>query len=151
SVLIRRYVAQVIIFVLFGAAGAAIFVLNVSLALRQTREGVNRENLLGRMSNRLVTLIAIGGGAVIFLIGGVHAASRWETFLLFWYGRSFGITDPTFHQDAGFYIFTLPVLHGIQFGLLAIVILTFLAVALVYALRLGVRFRRWGEVPWIAV
>lgn len=151
SVLVKRYLAQVIIFFVFGGCSAAIFVLNVSLALRQTREGAPREGFIGRLSQRVVTALAVGGGAVIFLIGGVHAASRWETFLLFWYGGSFGVKDPTFHRDAGFYVFTLPVLHGVYFGLLAIVILTFIAVALVYALRLGVRFRHWGDVPWTAV
>ncbi|BBH16451.1 UPF0182 protein [Nocardioides baekrokdamisoli] len=56
---------------------------------------------------------------------GVAETSRWRDALLWWQGGSFGMRDPWFHHDVGFYVFTLPWLHdlidlGLTLGLLAL-------------------------------
>ena len=56
---------------------------------------------------------------------GVSETGRWRDLLLWWQGGSFGIDDPWFHHDVGFYVFTLPWLHdvidfGLTIGLLAL-------------------------------
>ena len=53
------------------------------------------------------------GFAVVGLFAGISAAARWQPILLLLHGGSVGRTDPVFHLDVGFYLFTLPALHGI--------------------------------------
>ncbi len=55
-------------------------------------------------SNRLI-YAAIG---VFSLLVGIVAASGWKTILLYLNQVPFGINDPLFYQDTGFYVFTLP-------------------------------------------
>ena len=71
--------------------------------------------------------------------------------LLAFNGSSFGVDDPTFNRDVGFYVFQLPFLRSLQTFLLALLIVTVLAAGFVYLIRLGVRFRAWGDVPWVAL
>ncbi len=78
----------------------------------------------------LAGLIALGMSVAM----GFSAAGQWETLLKFLNGKSFGVADPLFNQDVGFYFFTLPLfrfLQGWLFGALAIILLLTAAVYLV--------------------
>src|SRR5690606_15211302 len=151
SVLIRRYVAQILSFLIVGGLSSLIFYVNVSLALRNTREEHGRAGLVSRWSRRILRALIVGASAIVFIISGIAGASHWEDNLLALRGRSFGIEDPTFHRDVGCYIFVLPVMKGVQSGLLLLVGVTTVAVAIVYLVRLGVRIRSLGDVPWAAL
>jgi uncharacterized protein len=52
----------------------------------------------------------VWGLIVLFLSGimGLSASSSWMTFLQFIHNSQFGIADPIFSKDAGFYVFKLP-------------------------------------------
>jgi len=39
---------------------------------------------------------------------GQSGADHWTSYLLFRHGGSFGVKDPVFHRDVGFYVFRLP-------------------------------------------
>jgi len=39
---------------------------------------------------------------------GIYASGHWNDFLKFIHASSFGIKEPIFGKDAGFYIFKLP-------------------------------------------
>ncbi|HEU0164268.1 MAG TPA: UPF0182 family protein, partial [Thermomicrobiales bacterium] len=152
SILVTNYLNSTIFFIVGGLIAAAIFVLNVSFALRQTRDArLAREGIVGRISQRVIQFLAYGGGIVIFILAGITSASDWKATMLAIRGGDFGVKDPTFHMDAGFYIFRLPVLHDLHGYLLRLGFTTLIAVAVVYGIRLGVRFRRWGDVPWEAL
>jgi uncharacterized membrane protein (UPF0182 family) len=43
-------------------------------------------------------------------IAGLIASGRWNYLVLFLYGEPFGVTDPVFGKDVGFYVFRLPLL-----------------------------------------
>lgn len=43
-------------------------------------------------------------------IAGLIASGRWNYLVLFLYGEPFGVTDPVFGKDVGFYISRLPLL-----------------------------------------
>lgn len=78
----------------------------------------------------LAGLIALGMSVAM----GFSAAGQWEALLKFLNGKSFGVADPLFNQDVGFYFFTLPLfrfLQGWLFGALAIILLLTAAVYLV--------------------
>ena len=53
-------------------------------------------------------LVGIGVPAVIGLLAGIVAQSYWVRIQLFLHGGSFGIKDPQFGMDLGFYAFDLP-------------------------------------------
>jgi uncharacterized protein len=55
-----------------------------------------------------LTWIRLGIAAFIGLTAGLGAAAKWQTVLL-WSNRApFGIQDPQFNKDVGFYVFELP-------------------------------------------
>jgi uncharacterized protein len=101
--------------------------------------------------------LALLAAAAAALLVAVFAASEWLTLLQWWHHISFAAADPIFGRDAGFYVFTLPVLE-IARGLgLALVALAAIGAAAIYVLageltltpfglRLGPGVRRHGAV-----
>jgi uncharacterized membrane protein (UPF0182 family) len=75
--------------------------------------------------------------------------AQWDTFLRFRYGGSFGLSDPLFGADIGFYLFRLPFYELLQSGLVALALLTLLAVLAFYTYFGLLRFGLGGqtEVP----
>ncbi|HEY1445832.1 MAG TPA: UPF0182 family protein [Acidimicrobiales bacterium] len=125
---------------LFGVFGAIFFaVLWVNLVvcdriagrdivLAQEDELVRRyQQYIRPYSGRIYVAIAF----VLALIGASGTISQWNNWILFRHGGNFGVTDPQFHKDIGFYVFKLPFLIFCVDWTLAILIVT-LAVTLVF-------------------
>ncbi|HUE08108.1 MAG TPA: UPF0182 family protein [Acidimicrobiales bacterium] len=125
---------------LFGVFGAIFFaVLWVNLVvcdriagrdivLAQEDELVRRyQQYVRPYSGRIYVAIAF----VLALIGASGTISQWNNWILFRHGGNFGVTDPQFHKDVGFYIFKLPFLIFCVDWTLAILIVT-LVVTLVF-------------------
>lgn len=51
--------------------------------------------------------------AMFGLFAGMTAASSWETIALYFARSSFGVVDPQFGLDQSFYVFELPMYHGL--------------------------------------
>ena len=140
-------------------AGAGVFVLffglNLLLALRlgsrsegdapSTPGDVARPegdvpSILGDVAPAAARRIGlvIGIAATLFLgvIFGAQAAGQWDSILLLMNSQSFGVEDPAFNRDIGFYVFQLPALNFIVGWLLAVTILTTIAIGGIYAVRL---------------
>ncbi len=66
---------------------------------------------------------------------GLSALDSWMTFLQYIYHSPFGVTDPIFAKDAGFYVFTLPLYTFLQKWFLATLFIVFIAVGLSYYLN----------------
>ena len=81
----------------------------------------------------------IGVPAVIGLMAGLVAQSAWPTVQLFLNGGDFGITDPQFGRDLGFYAFDLPFYRMVLSFLFAAVFLAFLASLLTHYIFGGIR------------
>ena len=83
-----------------------------------------------------------------FLLG-YSASKSWMTFLQFLHRSAFGVSDPIFHRDVGFYIFTLPLYYFFQGWYLSTVFLVALGVGLSYYLdqAIGVRENRLYIYP----
>jgi len=75
--------------------------------------------------------------AVLFAIAMI---AQWDTFLRFRFGKSFGMTDPLFGVDVGFYVFHLPFYLMLQGALLLLTVLTFGIVLINYVLTGAVSF-----------
>lgn len=74
-------------------------------------------------------IVMLGIPAVIGLFAAVSAATRWQSVLLFLHGGGTGKTDPQFNLDDGFYLFQLPVLHGLAGYVSAVLVISILAAA----------------------
>jgi uncharacterized membrane protein (UPF0182 family) len=74
--------------------------------------------------------------ALLFLSGvmGLSASDSWMTFLQYLHRSQFGIADPIFSKDAGFYVFTLPLYSLLQKWCLWALFLVFIIVGLSYYL-----------------
>jgi len=74
----------------------------------------------------------IAGTALLSLIFGLVAQGNWQVVLRFFNGQPFGVTDPVFHNEVGFYVFSLPFWHFLRGWLLGALIITLLGSAGVY-------------------
>ncbi|MEJ2224173.1 MAG: UPF0182 family protein [Syntrophobacterales bacterium] len=81
--------------------------------------------------------------ALLFLsvLMGLSAFDSWMTFLQYIYHSQFGVADPIFSKDAGFYVFTLPVYSFVQKWFLAALFLVFIIVGLSYYLDQAIVFQ----------
>ena len=125
---------------LFGVFGAIFFaVLWVNLVvcdriagndivLAQEDELVRRyQQYVRPYSGRIYVALAF----VLALIGASGTIGQWNNWILFRHGGNFGVTDPQFHKNVGFYVFDLPFLTFVVDWTLAILIVT-LAVSVVF-------------------
>ncbi|WBB79360.1 UPF0182 family protein [Micromonospora sp. WMMD882] len=84
-------------------------------------------------------------GAVVGLFAGLSAQSRWSQWLLFRNGGDFGVEDPEFGVDVGFYVFQLPFLRyvlGVGFTAIVLSVIGALAVHYIFG---GVRLQGVGD------
>ena len=84
------------------------------------------------LSNTPPGLVAGAVGAVAAIIFGLTATGWWQQILLFTYGGSFGYEDPLMGQDAGFYVFVLPMLMTVRGAFVGMMLLTGIAAIVVY-------------------
>ncbi|MFF4807726.1 UPF0182 family protein [Micromonospora chersina] len=142
---------RLLLFLVIGLGMAAIIAGNLWLAYRlrpqlrpHSAEQATLERYRMLLSPRLGTWIALAS-AVIGLFAGLSAQSRWSQWLLFRNGGSFGVKDPEFGIDVGFYVFQLPFwryLLGVGFTAVVLALLGALAVHYVYG---GVRLQGVGD------
>ncbi len=107
---------------------------------------------LGIQLSPTVLNLAVGAGAAVVALfyAGIFYA-RWDTYLRFRYGGSFGLSDPLFGADAGFYVFRLPFYELLQSSLTTLAVVTFLAVLAFYAYFASLGFSRGRPVEgWSA-
>ena len=84
---------------------------------------------------RISTYIAIAVIFPIALSAATTSISAWETVLKCLNPSDFGVADPVYRHDIGFYIFKLPLYEGVQTWLLALVVLGLVLSAMVYGLK----------------
>ncbi|HEV8063659.1 MAG TPA: UPF0182 family protein, partial [Acidimicrobiales bacterium] len=77
---------------------------------------------------------------LLALAVGSGAPSQWQNWLLFLHGGNFGIRDPQFHRDVGFYVFRLPFLSFLVGWTQVALIVLFIVCVVAYYLNGGVRF-----------
>ena len=74
------------------------------------------------------------GTTLLSLIFGLAAQSNWLVMLRFFNRQPFGIADPVFHKEIGFYVFSLPFLNMLRSWLLGALVVTLLGSVAVYLL-----------------
>src|SRR3954452_9593671 len=85
--------------------------------------------------------IRIGVSLFFALIAGIGVSSQWQQWVLFTHNQKFGVDDPQFHKDIGFYVFQLPFLKFIAEWLFAGLVIVLLVTAVAHYLNGGIRFQ----------
>jgi len=85
--------------------------------------------------------IRVGVSLFFALIAGVGVSSQWQEWVLFTNRVDFGVKDPQFNQDIGFYVFQLPFLRFIADWLFAGLVIVLLVTAVAHYLNGGIRFQ----------
>ena len=90
---------------------------------------------IGRFRVALRTVVSF----LLALAVGVGASGQWQHWLLFMNGGKFGVKDPQFHRDIGFFVFRLPFLSFlVDWSLVALVVL-FIVTAVAHYLNGAIR------------
>ena len=75
------------------------------------------------------------------VIAGVGQSGRWHDWLLFRNAQDFGIDDPQFGRDIGFYVFKLPFLTFVVDWLFASLIIILIVTAVAHYVNGGIRMQ----------
>ncbi|MER7458534.1 UPF0182 family protein [Micromonospora sp. NPDC126480] len=144
-------VTRLLLFLAVGLGMAVVVGGNLWLAHRmrprlrpQSPEQATLERYRMLLSPRLGIWIALVA-AVVGLFAGLSAQSRWNQWLLFRNGGDFGVKDPEFGVDVGFYVFDLPFwryLLGVGFTAVVLALIGSLAVHYIFG---GVRLQGVGD------
>jgi uncharacterized membrane protein (UPF0182 family) len=101
--------------------------------------------------------LATAAAAIVAVLVGLYASSRWMTVLAWWYQQPFTTSDPLLDRNAGFYVFTLPFLDLVRGLALALVMLAAVGSGALYTfagelaltpfgVRMGPSVRRHGAL-----
>ncbi len=135
AVFVTRITVQIWTFLGFGLFFALLLAGNLWLAQRShTQSATAAFDLLPDVPEGLVRF---GWGLIVALQAIVMASIAggfWASLLRFANATPFGVTDPILNQDAGFYVFRLPVYRELQVWLLWTFLLLLVNVALAYGL-----------------
>jgi uncharacterized protein len=85
--------------------------------------------------------IRVGVSLFFALVMGSGVASEWRNWILFSHSVSFGIKDPQFHKDVGFYVFRLPFLQFAAGWVFAALLVVLIVTAVFHYLNGGIRIQ----------
>ncbi|GAB3591241.1 UPF0182 family protein [Angustibacter peucedani] len=139
--------ARVLLFVIAAVVVGAAVAVSLSLAYRTrpvyapvSPEQASLDHYREQIEplRRVATVVL---PLAIALIAGAAASGRWQVYLM-WRNRTpFGVKDPQFHMDLGFFVFTMPFLRLVLSVLTAAVILSAIAAFVVHYLYGGLRLQ----------
>jgi uncharacterized protein len=152
SVFTTVLVTRLVVFLVTGLVVGGIVLAGLALAYRTRPVFVpsSDNDPVARYRTFVISrlrLVAIGIPAAVGLLAGVIAQSYWVRIQLFLHGGDFGIRDPQFGKDLGFYAFELPFYRLVLSYLFVAVFLAFLANLLAHYIFGGIRLSgRTGAV-----
>ena len=143
SVFNTMIISKTVSFSFFFVVFALFFSYHIRIARK--RGAQTRDTLLFSAEDPRQIILEIYKGKSVFwlwtalilflsIIMGSYALNNWNNFLQFIHASSFGIQEPIFNKDAGFYVFKLPVYLFITGWYIFMVILTFIGVFISYYL-----------------
>jgi len=123
----------------FGVVAFLVLWINLRLAQR----GVVPDPLIVRIGgdertadvHGLLRRLSLPVALVLAFPFGMSAVSHWLTLRAFLARTPFGVTDPVFGHDVGYYVFTLPAVAGLLGWLGGLVFVSLLFVVLLYLIR----------------
>ncbi len=149
---------RVSLFLVLGLAFGLFVVGNIYLAWRFRPESVpmRRDDPAFRYRQTLTPIlrpVLIVLGLVLTAFAGSVGASHWDTFQMWSNSSSFGVKDPQFGKDVGFYVFDYPWLRfltSFSFSMVVVAVIAVVFISYVFGgIRLagrGPRFTRAAQV-----
>lgn len=136
---------ELILGIVFGGLFALLLYLNVKLASRASGYAdIVEQSVIELPSpdvvDPLLRRLLLPAAIVLGLFAASHAAGHWKSFLLFLNWVPFGLEDPVFNRDIGFYVFRLPAITALYNWLNFTLGLTLLATASTYFVYRGVLY-----------
>ena len=137
--------AKVVLTLIFFGVFFALLWLNLFVADRSapsTRIPGPEEELLARYHDLVsgrTGMVRAGVSFVFALLAAAGVQSQWEAWLLFVNRQDFGIRDPQFDTDLGFYVFQLPFLSYVVDWAFAAFIIIFILTVIAHYLNGGIR------------
>src|SRR6266699_2318910 len=134
-----RLIASLLLGIVAGGAAFALLYANLRFAQR----GIVPNPVVMQMNaqtpavdvTRLVRRLALPAALVLALFIALAVSSGWMPVLQFLNQTPFGVTDPVFGRDLGYYVFTLPIIGGVLGLLMFLVVVALLASGALTALR----------------
>lgn len=141
----RVLVAKIALALIFGAVFFALAWVNLWIADRlapRSRPPGPEEEMLSRyhaaMGSRTLLVRTVVSLLFAFMVcAGV--SSQWEKWLLFVNRKDFGLSDPLFDTDIGFYVFQLPFLSFVVGWAFAAFVVVFILTAAAHYVNGGIR------------
>ncbi|MEP6694482.1 MAG: UPF0182 family protein [Chloroflexota bacterium] len=135
DVYLRRYTAGFWAFVAFFLIFFVIAIPNLYLALRPQVPRVVVDAERPRSSALAQTLRLLWVITIPAFFFGLAGGDQWDQLLRWLNAVPFGVTDPLFGKDVGFYFFTLPVLEFARGWAIAALLVIALGVVALYTVR----------------
>jgi uncharacterized membrane protein (UPF0182 family) len=137
----RQVWSRLIVGVVAGVVFFVIFFGNIEVARRlaprhRAFEGIDVVEYVNENTVQALRRVGIVVSAAIAVIVGAGASGSWLLYQRALNGVPFGTTDPIFHHDLGFYVFTLPAWQA-AYGLLMASLIAGLIAAVVVHGALG--------------
>lgn len=142
---------KVTLFLLFGIAMGLILAGNLYLAFKLRpflRPHSAEQSALDHYRLAVLPRIGLWIGLLSLVVGlftGLAAKGRWQEWLLFRNAQAFGVKDPQFNTDIGFYVFEYPFWRYLLSVAFVAVVLAFLGSTLMHYLFGGVRLQGTGD------
>lgn len=141
---------RIVLFFLMGLLVGGVLAINMMIAYRSRPVFVpvtGVDDPLSRYRTAIVRrlrLVGIGIPAIVGVIAGLSAQGDWQLVQLFLHATPFGITDPQFGNDVGFYAFTLPFVLWLKNWLFITVTIAFFGALITQYIFGGIRLAGRG-------
>ncbi|HLE03844.1 MAG TPA: UPF0182 family protein, partial [Anaerolineales bacterium] len=152
SVFLTILTTKLLLAVTSGLGFAVLLYVNLLLASRFTATDVllEVEDRFGLPSRFVIEpyfrRLLLPGALGLGVLSAFQASGEWESYLRFANTLPFGVQDPIFQKDVGFYVFRLPFLSFLYNWLMASLGLTLLLTALTYLLYRGIQVTARGPI-----
>jgi uncharacterized protein len=147
----RELITRTLLFLIVGGLTFGVIYLN----LRMAQRGVVPDAVVLRLGQRLsraprvdvtgsLRRLSLPVALTIAFLAGLASTSGWEMVLRLLHATPFGISDPIFSRDIGYYVFTLPGLGALLGLLTALGFISLFMVVPLYVVRGDMIFSAQG-------
>ena len=143
----RVLLAKVALFFIFAIAFFVLIWINLLIVDRlapKVRPPGPEEEMLGRyhaMVSSRARLVRLGVSVLFSLLAASGVSNQWEEWLLFVNRKDFGIADPLFNTDIGFFVFRLPFLSFLVSWAFAAFMILLVVIGIAHYLNGGIRLQ----------
>ena len=143
----RVLLAKIALFFIFAIAFFILIWINLLIVDRlapKVRPPGPEEEMLGRfhaMMTGRTRLVRLAVSVLFSLLASSGVSSQWEEWLLFVNRKDFGVTDPLFDTDIGFYVFRLPFLSFLVSWAFAAFMILLVVVGIAHYINGGIRLQ----------